>query len=125
MLYSGLLTYKNSASTISILLVSFQTNPRKRASHLNHIPGPKPIPQMGNALEFDPDNVCITMQNWARQYGDVYLLFMVAEPVVLVNDAKIARELINDRDGFQRGRFTWEADQRFIGTKKSPFPGKC
>jgi len=92
-----------------------QANPRKVHSQLSHIPGPNPVPIMGNAFEFDQDNICISMVKWAKQYGDVYLLFMVSEPVVVVNDAKLARELINDRDTYQRGRFTWEYDQKFLG----------
>ncbi|CCM02218.1 uncharacterized protein FIBRA_04298 [Fibroporia radiculosa] len=75
------------------ILVSYLTgsvNPRLP-------PGPKPLPLLGNLHQLPSQHQYKVFTQWARQYGDVFFVKIFHKPVLVVNDAKAARELMEKR----------------------------
>ncbi|CAH1778843.1 unnamed protein product [Owenia fusiformis] len=50
------------------------------------IPGPKGIPFIGNALQLSKDLPYIQIQEWAKEFGNVFKLQLFREEVVVCND---------------------------------------
>ncbi|WIA07921.1 hypothetical protein OEZ85_007399 [Tetradesmus obliquus] len=60
---------------------------------LRHIPGPTPLPFVGNTLEVYRHDLFLfkAWEKWAETYGDVFKWFWGPQPVICVRDAELAR----------------------------------
>ncbi|KAJ7779891.1 putative monooxygenase [Mycena metata] len=59
--------------------------------------GPLRFPIVGNALQFPQTQQWLTFSRWAEKYGDVVYLEVFGKPLVLLNSAKAARDLLEQR----------------------------
>ena len=68
------------------------------------LPGPRGLPLLGNALQIERERLHQQVEQWAREYGEIYR-FRIAtrEFVVISNPATVAAVLRDRPDGFQRG----------------------
>jgi cytochrome P450/nitrite reductase/ring-hydroxylating ferredoxin subunit len=64
---------------------------------LNDLPGPKPLPLVGNLHQLNPTKVHLTLQAWAEQYGPIYRLMMGPRRAVAISDPHLINELLRAR----------------------------
>jgi nitrite reductase/ring-hydroxylating ferredoxin subunit len=64
---------------------------------LDDLPGPKPLPLVGNLHQMNPTKVHLTLQGWAEQYGPMYKLTLGPRRAVAVSDPHLINELLRAR----------------------------
>ena len=76
----------------------------KNASHraagirsLDDLPGPRPLPLVGNLHQIDATKVHLTLQTWAEQYGPIYKLRMGPRRAVAISDPHMINEMLRAR----------------------------
>jgi cytochrome P450 len=64
---------------------------------LDKIPGPKPLPLLGNAIETGntPQELLGNIFRWAKEYGDVYKFYIVNEVRVLISKAELMESILS------------------------------
>ena len=80
--------------------VSDLKNASRRATgvrSLDDLPGPKPLPLIGNLHQLNPTKVHLTLQAWADQYGPIYRLMMGRRRAVAISDPHLINELLRAR----------------------------
>lgn len=67
------------------------------------LPGPRPLPLVGNLLQIKPPRLHLQLEDWARTYGPVYRLQLGPKPAVVFGDHQLVQTMLRDRpDGFRR-----------------------
>lgn len=67
------------------------------------LPGPRPWPVVGNALQLEPRRLHVTLEGWARRYGPLYRVRLGARPFVVVTDPGLIAEVLRKRpDTYRR-----------------------
>ncbi len=70
---------------------------------IDSLPGPKPIPVFGNALQIKSEQMHLQLEAWARQFGPFYQLRLGPRTIMVVAEHKAIGVLLRDRpDGFAR-----------------------
>ncbi|MEH6639379.1 MAG: cytochrome P450 [Porticoccaceae bacterium] len=76
---------------------------RSNLLDMESLPGPRPLPLLGNMLSIDRRAFHRTLEAWAQQYGAVYRCWMGRKSMVVVSDAGIANAILKARpDTFRR-----------------------
>lgn len=71
---------------------------------LETLPGPRPLPLIGNLAQLAPGAVHLTFESWAREYGPLYRIHWARKPALVVADAALNAELLRKRpDVLRRG----------------------
>ncbi|CAH1794058.1 unnamed protein product [Owenia fusiformis] len=87
------------------LIIRYITKPRTNA------PGPKGWPLLGNALEFDIENLPVQMAKWVNRYGDVFKINLFGEDIVVISGELCYEALVKRGDDFAgrpiRNRGDW------------------
>ncbi|KZT07386.1 cytochrome P450 [Laetiporus sulphureus 93-53] len=74
---------------------------RKR---LRLAPGPIRWPLVGNVLQIPQLNPWLTYSKWADTYGDIIHLDVLGRPVIIINSAEVARDLLDKRSSVYSDR---------------------
>lgn len=83
-----------------------QTAPLYR-QHLADLPGPTPIPLLGNMLQIKRGQFHVSLEQWAQKYGPQYQIKMSGQTWLVLSDPNIYSKLLRDRpDSFSRLRNT-------------------
>ena len=65
-----------------------------------NLPGPRPWPLVGNALQVKLSRLHQDIESWARQYGPVFKMHLGPTKVLVIADNKIENLLLkNSQDG--------------------------
>jgi cytochrome P450/nitrite reductase/ring-hydroxylating ferredoxin subunit len=64
---------------------------------LDDLPGPRPLPLVGNIHQLNPTRVHLTLQAWAEQYGPIYKLSMGPQQAIAISDPSLINELLRAR----------------------------
>lgn len=85
-------------SLLAIVFVIFRGFRARRP----YPPGPRPLPLIGNLLDLRklrnrPEQA---LRKWTAEYGDLTMLWLGNNPMLIVNSAKAAKELL-DKVGTQ------------------------
>ncbi|KAJ7122883.1 putative monooxygenase [Mycena epipterygia] len=67
-------------------------------------PGPRRFPIVGNALQIPKTYQWLTFSRWAKKYGDLVFLDALGQPLVLLNSAKAAKDLLEQRSAIYSDR---------------------
>ncbi|KAI0267090.1 cytochrome P450 [Gloeopeniophorella convolvens] len=86
------------ASSLILLRYIF----RRRSGQLLP-PGPKGWPLIGNLLEMPKETLERTYSRWARQYGGIVYVESVGQPIIIVNDATLANEMLDKKGSLYSG----------------------
>ncbi|EIW58796.1 cytochrome P450 [Trametes versicolor FP-101664 SS1] len=62
-------------------------------------PGPRPLPLLGNALDFPKSHLGREFRSLSEKYGDVAYLSVLGQSIILVNSYDAACELLEKRSG--------------------------
>ncbi|KZT07466.1 cytochrome P450 [Laetiporus sulphureus 93-53] len=71
---------------------------------LRMAPGPTRWPLVGNALQIPQLNPWLTYSKWADTYGDIIHLDVLGQPVIIINSAEVARDLLDKRSSIYSDR---------------------
>jgi len=67
------------------------------------LPGPKPLPFVGSALQLKLDQIHLDLERWAQQYGPVFKVRLGAVDVLVLRDHEVINAVMRDRpEGFRR-----------------------
>jgi cytochrome P450/nitrite reductase/ring-hydroxylating ferredoxin subunit len=61
------------------------------------LPGPRPWPLVGNALQLETRRLHSTLEGWAREHGPLYRLQLGPRPFVVVSDPALVAEILRKR----------------------------
>ncbi|XP_029008892.1 cytochrome P450 2F5-like isoform X1 [Betta splendens] len=86
-------------AVLLVLLFLFQTNVSK-----NFPSGPRPIPMLGNVLQLNLMNPIADLERLAKQYGNVYSLFIGPRPTVVINGLHALKEALVNKAAAFSGR---------------------
>ena len=89
------------AATVIYLRVS---RSRKYDSIRLYPPGPKPLPLVGNVLDIPTSHEYFTYTKWGRKYGDVVYVNALGKHLIILNSAKAANELLEQRSAIYSDR---------------------
>ncbi len=67
------------------------------------LPGPKPLPFVGSALQLKLDQIHLDLERWAHQYGPVFKVRLGAVDVLVLREHEAINAVMRDRpEGFRR-----------------------
>ncbi|KZT58473.1 cytochrome P450 [Calocera cornea HHB12733] len=66
---------------------------RKRSSRLP--PGPPGLPIFGNALQLSFKFLWYQLDDWSKQYGPMYTIWLMGQPFVVLNSVDAAADLLD------------------------------
>ncbi|KAI0374537.1 cytochrome P450 [Pilatotrama ljubarskyi] len=84
-------------AVVCLLFVAY-----KRVARPTGYPGPPPWPIIGNILP--SRRVWLKLAEYAKTYGPVYSLRILGTPVLVLNDARAARRLLEDKSALYANR---------------------
>ncbi|KAJ7499641.1 putative monooxygenase [Mycena latifolia] len=67
-------------------------------------PGPRRLPLIGSALHVPRAYPWLTFTEWAKTYGNIVYADVVGQPLIIVNSAKIAKDLLDQRSAIYSDR---------------------
>ncbi|KAG2054196.1 cytochrome P450 [Suillus hirtellus] len=87
------------------------------------LPGPVPLPLLGNILSLDTKAAWLTYTEWAATYGDLFFVRLLGQEVVVINSQHVAEALLDKRSRIYSDRpyiatvepFGWSVSFAFIG----------
>lgn len=68
-----------------------------RLRRLDELPGPRPWPLVGNALQFDRPHVHQDMEALAKQHGACFLVNFMGTPILVVADHALSHQIMRAR----------------------------
>jgi cytochrome P450 len=84
---------------------------------IDDLPGPRPLPLIGNAHQIRATSLHLTAERWCERYGPVYRFGVGPRPVVVLGDADDVNAVLRDRpDGFRRWREIQSITEELWGT---------
>jgi cytochrome P450 len=66
------------------------------------LPGPKGLPVLGNLLDIDRSRLHVTLEGWARTYGDLYTFRVGRKRAVVVSEPTSVERALRGRPGLFR-----------------------
>eukprot|EP00873_Tetraselmis_striata_P046538 jgi/Tetstr1/466802/TSEL_011272.t1 len=97
-----------------------------RRWQLRHLPGPTPLPFVGNLLDVAKKGLHESRNEWTKAYGDVYVWWRGRLPVVVVSQPEDARKVVlklNDKS-FNMPSLSTSKDAKEIQKHSLAFMGK-
>jgi cytochrome P450/nitrite reductase/ring-hydroxylating ferredoxin subunit len=64
---------------------------------LDDLPGPKPLPLIGNLLQLDPTKAHLILEEWAARYGSIYQFWMGPRRIVATTDPASIEHVLRAR----------------------------
>lgn len=96
-LTDSLLASPTLLSVFSFLLIPVFIILHDIVVYLRLPPGPTPLPFLGNNLSIPKSKPWIQFQQWSRQYGPIFTLWIGRKPTLIISDPQIAVDLMEKR----------------------------
>ncbi|KAG2368707.1 cytochrome P450 [Suillus spraguei] len=90
----GILTALSLSLVVIIALRRFIENRRKKPCLL---PGPVPLPLLGNVLSINTKQPWLTYTKWHATYGNLVLVRLLGQKVISINSQDVAQALLDKR----------------------------
>jgi len=82
---------------------------------LKNIPGPTPLPIVGNIHKIGQENIHRIFYDWAKRFGDFFLIWFGPKPAVIISDPILIQRLLKERPQAFRRASKMEAVMREFG----------
>ncbi|KAJ6477549.1 cytochrome P450 [Mycena sanguinolenta] len=77
----------------------------KSAARRNNVPpGPRRWPLIGSVLEIPQTCQWVTFSRWAKTYGSIVYMEALGQPIIVINSAKVANDLLDKRGSIYSDR---------------------
>lgn len=64
---------------------------------IDQVDGPRAVPLLGNALQFEPSQMHSAFERWQHRYGNLYRLRLGRQPALVLSDPAAIAALLRDR----------------------------
>ncbi len=64
---------------------------------LDDLPGPKPLPLIGNLHQLDSSKAHLILEEWAARYGSIYQFWMGSRRIVATSDSALLEDVLRGR----------------------------
>jgi cytochrome P450 len=85
------------------------------ARPLGDLPGPPPLPLIGNLLQLEPTRMHLILEAWAARYGSIYQFRLGPTRIVVTSDSKLIEESLCARPETFRRQAKLDANIRDMG----------
>ncbi|KAF9228731.1 cytochrome P450 [Gyrodon lividus] len=98
------------SSTLSVgaiaagLIVFVKLATARRETPGFSLPGPTPLPLVGNALSIKGSEPWVTYAEWGSRYGGIFKARMLNQDLIVINSEKIAKTLLDGRSSVYSDR---------------------
>ncbi|KAG6865993.1 hypothetical protein C0991_009665 [Blastosporella zonata] len=82
-------------------------------------PGPKGYPLIGNVLDMPATQEWLTFAKWGEQYGKIASITVLGRPIIILNSAKIANEMLDKKSPIYSDRPVLEMGGNLCGWKNT------
>ncbi|KAI0066588.1 cytochrome P450 [Artomyces pyxidatus] len=89
-------------AVLTLLIATFDQQRRRRS--LRHPPGPPALPILGNLFDVPRESSWLTYTEWAKVYGDITSVQVLGKTLVILNSARVAREILERKAAVYSGR---------------------
>ena len=79
------------------------------------LPGPTPLPLIGNLFRFRFDSMHLKLEEWAEEYGKLYRFSLGPKKIAVLSDAEIIKEIHRERPNKYRRTRSVERCSREMG----------
>jgi cytochrome P450 len=87
--------------------LSTSTSTSAAGRTLADLPGPRPLPLVGNLFQIDRNQFHQTLERWAREYGPLFRLTVPGGAILVVADHELIAQVLRERpDSFRRPGLT-------------------
>ncbi|KAG6815618.1 hypothetical protein H0H87_012888, partial [Tephrocybe sp. NHM501043] len=82
-------------------------------------PGPKGYPLIGNLFDMPSAQEWITFDKWGQRFGNILSITVLGQPMVIVNSAKAAHEMLDKKSHIYSDRPVLEMGGNLVGWKNT------
>ncbi|KAG5723754.1 O-methylsterigmatocystin oxidoreductase [Termitomyces sp. T112] len=82
-------------------------------------PGPKGYPLVGNVLDMPSKQEWVTFTKWGQQYGKICSIKIFSQPIVILNSAKIANDMLDKKSPIYSDRPVLQMGGNLVGWKNT------
>ncbi|KDQ52240.1 hypothetical protein JAAARDRAFT_40360 [Jaapia argillacea MUCL 33604] len=90
---------------------------RSRKKHSLCPPGPSGVPILGNIFHMPTEASWITFSRWGEIWGDIISVRVLQQPIIILNSASIATEMLNKKSAIYSDRPTMMMGGELAGWK--------
>jgi cytochrome P450/nitrite reductase/ring-hydroxylating ferredoxin subunit len=88
---------RNGALFVDISGLKPSAARRAATRALDDLPGPKPLPLIGNLHQLDPTKAHLIMEEWAARYGSIYQFWMGRRRIVATSEPALLEDILRAR----------------------------
>jgi cytochrome P450/nitrite reductase/ring-hydroxylating ferredoxin subunit len=97
------LVERNGEIFVDVGGLSRSASSARATRKLDDLPGPRPLPLIGNLHQLKPKKVHLVLEEWAKQYGPMYRFRMGSTQILALTDPTLAAQVLLARpDTFRR-----------------------
>ncbi|KAG5654671.1 hypothetical protein H0H81_009920 [Sphagnurus paluster] len=82
-------------------------------------PGPKGLPLIGNVLDMPSEKEWLTFAQWGEQWGDISSITVLGQPMIILNSAKAAYEMLDKKSPIYSDRPVLQMGGNLVGWKNT------
>ncbi|KIK65636.1 hypothetical protein GYMLUDRAFT_240140 [Collybiopsis luxurians FD-317 M1] len=82
-------------------------------------PGPKGLPLVGNVLDMPSEKEWETFAQWGDEFGDICSVTVLGQPLIILNSAKVAVDLLDKRSSIYSDRPSLQMAGELCGWKNT------
>ncbi|KAF8076044.1 cytochrome P450 [Lyophyllum atratum] len=82
-------------------------------------PGPKGLPLIGNILDMPTEQEWLTFAKWGEQWGDICSVTVLGQPLIILNSAKVATEMLDRKSPIYSDRPVLQMGGNLVGWKNT------
>ncbi|KAF5364320.1 hypothetical protein D9756_000610 [Leucocoprinus leucothites] len=82
-------------------------------------PGPAGLPLVGNVLDMPSSMEWLTFAQWGEKYGDICSVTVLGQPLVIINSAQVARDILDKKSAIYSDRPTLQMAGELVGWKNT------